>query len=151
MSLPEIVSRIQQSNTRAAFIISSYKGNPGNLQVIESNGVIVYELVLESALLRRETRKEDRTRISYLSTVSVHQDSSTNTKEFGSYLAALLDVDFSEIKEISDMQSDLAGRTSIFLQDYDSKVLWTVYHTLDLSEIGPRIRISHIRRFPNEQ
>lgn len=151
MSLDELVSRIGQLEASAAFVISSHKGNPGKIQIIDDKGKHVYELQIESALLRRETAKEDRIRVKDTSGIFIDRACSTNTKSFATFLADILDLPLIEVVGVSQMKTDEASAiVAIHLHEENDRVHWTAFHTSDLNEIGPRVRISCIRRVPGE-
>ena len=73
MSINELVSKISQENASAALVITSFKGNPGTLQFLSTDGTTPYEMRLESAALRREVANDVRNRIDDLSRVVSRQ------------------------------------------------------------------------------
>ncbi len=150
MSLSELTSRIMQSKAHAAIVVTSYRGNPGKLQFLDRRGHFLYDLFVESALLRREVCTTGRMRIRNLMAIAVLGTISERVREFGAYFANLLGVPFMPINEIIEMSTEDASTAFILLHEKDSKIHWTAYQSSDMVEIGPRIRISHIRSHPDE-
>ena len=150
MSLAELASRIGQSGTSGAMVISTYKGNPGTIQVLDSQGVAQYELIVESALLRRETHTKSRIRIKELSAIFVSEGVGENTIALVEYLASLINTQVMIGSDESVLRTPESEIAMMHFYEADRKIHWTTFHTHDLTEIGPRIRIAQIRKVPHD-
>lgn len=146
MSLMELAARVSQSGAKAALVISIWKGNPGVLRFTSSSGVELVTIKVESVKLRREVNPTKKNRIIRLAGIFIASDSSKKTRDLGEILASFLDVGIFEIPNPDDAQVE-ENSSLIWLEDQPSgKILWTHYHSTDRVEIGPRIRVSSIRR-----
>jgi len=150
MSLPELISRIRQSDATGAMIVSTYKGNPGTISILDAQGVEQYELVVESALLRREMQIDSRIRIKDLASICVKEGAQSSTIALVKYLASLMNVQFKVISDESELSALESGISTMLFSESDRKIHWTTYHSQDLVEIGPKIRIVDIRKVSNE-
>ena len=103
MSLKELVSRISQEDAEVAFVITTFRGNPGFIQIVSSDGSIHYEIRTESAVLRREVLADIKLRISELITIAILNESSEETNHFSQYLASLLAIPLTRIEKIEDI------------------------------------------------
>ncbi|MFX1559633.1 MAG: hypothetical protein ACFFBL_03520 [Promethearchaeota archaeon] len=146
MSLMELAARVSQYGAKAALVISIWKGNPGVLRFTSSSGVELVTIKVESVKLRREVNPTKKNRIIRLAGIFIASDSSKKTRDLGEILASFLDVGIFEIPNPDDAQVE-ENSSLIWLEDQPSgKILWTHYHSTDRVEIGPRIRVSSIRR-----
>jgi rRNA maturation protein Rpf1 len=144
MGLGELASRILQAGARAAIVISMWRGNPGDLSFIDSGGSELALIRVESALLRRETLTSGKPKVTSLLSISVRTDSSDSVKSLASLLQSLLDLPVEYHSEPSTV--GVAGQCQLWLESTPSgKIIWTHYHALDGTEIGPRIRIKEVR------
>jgi len=146
MGLPELVARISQNGAKAAIVISMWRGNPGEMTILSSKGEETINIRLESALLRREVNPTGPTRISRVDSVLTKSGSSALVKALAEDIASLLNLDLSERV---DPHEALAKDTQSFIWFEDGgsgKILWTHYNTLNGVEVGPRIRVSTVRR-----
>ncbi|MFW9908710.1 MAG: hypothetical protein ACFFEF_09060 [Candidatus Thorarchaeota archaeon] len=146
MSISELVSRIGQANANAAFIITSFKGNPGVLQIVMPDGRTTYDIRIESGIPMKEVNPNRKNRVSNLSFIAASEDSDENTIDFARHLASLLETGFILIKEVSELSTESTGEAFMFLRNLNNRILWTCHNAADGEEIGPRIRISSIRR-----
>lgn len=151
MSISELISRIGQVEAKAAFIITTFRGNPGDLQVFSPDGSIAYEMRMESAALRREVFPDSNRRINTLGAIATLETSREKTLEFSRYWSSLMGLDLSIVKSQEELVNGSSGNAFALLKDEGGKVHWSFHHALDGVEIGPRIRISNIRRPSNEQ
>ncbi len=151
MSLKELVSRISQEDAEVAFVITTFRGNPGFIQIVSSDGSIHYEIRTESAVLRREVLAGIKLRISELITIAIMNESSEETIHFSQYLASLLAIPLTRIEKIEDIPKGRANQAFIMLKESGRKILWTWHHASDQKEIGPRIRITELGSKSNDR
>lgn len=146
MGLTELAARVGQSGAKAALVISMWKGNPGILSFTSSSGKELVKIKIESAKLRREVNPTKKNRIIGTSGVFIESGSSNKTRELGEVLASFLNVEIFELTNPEDAQVE-DNWSLIWLEDLPSgKILWTHYLNTDAIEIGPRIRVTSIRR-----
>jgi rRNA maturation protein Rpf1 len=149
MGLSEIAARVKQTGANAALIISMWKGNPSILNFTSSTEGELASIKVEMAMLRREVSSAKK-RISGISGVFVEAESSDNTRVLAEFLSTLLDLKLTETTYRDTTGLD-PGQSLIWLQDAPSgKILWTHYHTSDGAEMGPRIRVTSLRRGEND-
>jgi tRNA threonylcarbamoyladenosine modification (KEOPS) complex Pcc1 subunit len=146
MGLTELTSRIRQSGAQAALIISIWRGNPGELTVLSPQGDEIIKLRLESALLRREIDSSNKGRVGTIEGVGVKSGSSERVWNLARDFATLLSLNIKDYSDPAESRTE-RNRALLWFEDAPSeKILWTQYNTKDLSEIGPRIRVSSVRR-----
>jgi len=146
MGLPELVARINQNGAKAAIVISLWRGNPGEMTILSSKGEETINIRLESALLRREVNPAGPSRMSRVDCVLIKKGSSSSVKAFAEDIASLLDIGLSEHVDPHEVLTDTT-QSFIWLEDGNSgKILWTHYNTKNGIEVGPRIRVSAVRR-----
>ena len=146
MGLTELAARVGQSGASAALIISMWKGNPGILTFTSSTGEDLVTIKIESAQLRREVKPSRKTRLVGTAGVFIKSGSGDKTKELAEVLAEFLNLDIFTIADPVDAQID-ENWSMIWLEEQPSgKILWTHYHSTEAVEIGPRIRVTSIRR-----
>ncbi|MHA1422160.1 MAG: hypothetical protein ACTSW8_07780 [Candidatus Thorarchaeota archaeon] len=146
MGLTELASRIRQSGAQAALVISIWRGNPGELSIISLEGKEILKLRLESALLRREIDPSNKGRVGSIEGVAVKIGSSTRVWDLARTFAELLSLNVEELSHSVERRTE-KNRALLWFEDAsDEKILWTFYNTKDLSELGPRIRVSSVRR-----
>jgi len=151
MGLTELTSRIRQSGAQAALIISIWKGNPGELTVLSPQGAETIKLRLESALLRREINPSNKRNLGAYEGVGVKIGSSERVWNLARDFATLLSLKIEEYSDPSESRTD-KKRVLIWFEDAPSdKIHWTWYNTNDLTEIGPRIRVSSVRRLSDNE
>ena len=147
MSLSELISRIKQSSAKGVLIVSMFRGNPGTLQLLSPEGTTLFEIKIESALLRREIQTQKPSRIKTNPGVFIKNDSSEETIAFATQFAKILKVPITSVASIEAVEPSKKQEIFMWFQDLsDGKVLWTQYLTLDRIEIGPRVRAFKIRR-----
>ena len=147
MSVTELTSRIRQSGAQAALVISIWRGNPGELIILSPEGVELFKLRLESALLRREIDSSNKGKVGNLQCVGVKSGSSDYVLDLARCIAELLSLKVEEYSNPAESRTE-KNWSLLWLEDVpDEKILWTHYNTKDLSEIGPRIRVSSVRRY----
>jgi rRNA maturation protein Rpf1 len=145
MGLGELISRISSSGAEGAVVISTWKGNPGDLSFLSLDGREILVLRVESAMLRREVSGATRIRVSSMGGVLVASGSRPEVVALGERLAKLLRTDSGEAEEPPVGRK--AGEVVLWLESLPSgKTIWTHYHSLDGAEIGPRVRFKSIRR-----
>jgi len=150
MGVAELISRIRQSGAQAALVISIWRGNPGEMTIISSTGQEISKIRIEMALLRREIDPANKGRVGTIEGVGVKIGSSNTVWEVAKSFAELLSLNIEELSEPAELQTD-KNRVLLWFEDAPSgKILWTHYNTKDLSEIGPRIRVSSFRRLVND-
>jgi rRNA maturation protein Rpf1 len=148
--LSEIAARVRQTGAHAALIISMWKGNPSILSFTSSTEEELASIKMEMAMLRREVSAA-KNRINGIAGVFVESNSSDKTRALGEMLASLLDIELVEVSQL-DTTLQEPSQSLIWLQDISSgKILWTHYHTTDGTEIGPRIRVTSLRRGENDE
>ncbi len=146
MGLPELVARINQNGAKAAIVISLWRGNPGEMTILSSKGEEIINIRLESALLRREVNPTGPTRISRVDSVVIKTGSSPSVIALAEDISSLLNVELSEHVDPHDALTD-ETQSFIWLEDGNSgKIFWTHYNTINGIEVGPRIRVSSVRR-----
>lgn len=147
MGLKELAGRISQSGAKTALIVSMFKGNPRDIQFMDPSGKITATITLESAILRREVSEDVKTRTKGISSISVAENSSQRTRNIAAFIAGLLDMEVHDREAPVPVGKNGAGFMEYWFTDLPSgKVLWTIYHTVDAQEIGPRIRILQMKR-----
>jgi rRNA maturation protein Rpf1 len=150
MGLSEIAARVRQTGANAALIISMWKGNPSILSFTSSSAEELASIKIEMAMLRREVSTK-KLRTNAVLGVFVESQSSDKTHALGELLSTLLNLELREVSHI-DSTTLVSGQTMIWLQDDTSgKILWTHYHTTDGTEMGPRIRVTSIRRSEDDE
>lgn len=151
MGLTELISRIRQSGAQAALIISIWRGNPGELTIISSQGDEIIKLRLESALLRREIDPSNKGKVGVLEGVGVKIGSNERVWNLARDFATLLSLNIKEYSDIAESRTN-KKRVLLWFEDAPSeKILWTHYNTNDLTEIGPRIRVNSVRRLSDNE
>jgi rRNA maturation protein Rpf1 len=146
MNLNDLIGRINQSSAKVVFIVSTHKGNPGTLQILDPHGTSLFDIRIKSALLRRETPQNGRNRINKLSLVAAEEGTDANVKEFAQFIADLVGAKFKTFsKELEAPQGRENESVMIFEQEKHT-VNWTSHTADTLEELGPRIKISSIRR-----
>ncbi len=146
MGLEELISRIHVSGSKAALVITHYRGNPGDILIYDSSGNEHLRIRLESAVLRREVLPDRKIRIHGVHSVTVEPESSSQTLGLAREIASLLDFELQETDEVRPVGDEGRHRVDIRFSDIDkSKTLWTHYHAADGVEVGPRIRVKFIR------
>ncbi|MGD9395281.1 MAG: hypothetical protein PVJ05_02515 [Candidatus Thorarchaeota archaeon] len=146
MGLSQLAARVGQSGAKAALVVSMWRGNPGILSFLSSSGEELVTVKVESAKLRREVNPTKKNRVLGTAGVFIGSESSEKTRELGELLASFLDVEVFEVPTPEDAQVE-DDWSLLWLEDHPSgKILWTHYHSTDRTEIGPRIRVSSIRR-----
>ena len=145
MGIGELVSRIATSGADAALVISTWKGNPGDLTFLLPDGREDLVLRVESAVLRREVNETGRPRVRSIAGIFLKSHSEAPAATIAEVLGTILGV---EVVEAESVPLDgTAGRVAIWLESLPSgKTLWTHHHTMDGKEIGPRIRVKSLRR-----
>ena len=147
MSLSELISRIKQSSAKGVLIVSMFRGNPGTLQLLSPEGTTLFEIKIESALLRREIQTQKTSRINTNPGVFIKDDSSEETIAFATQFANILGAPIISAASIDVVEPSKKQEVFMWFQDLtDGKVLWTQYLTLDKIEIGPRVRTFKLRR-----
>ncbi|MFW9844671.1 MAG: hypothetical protein ACFFEV_08850, partial [Candidatus Thorarchaeota archaeon] len=145
MGLTELASRIRQSGAQAALIISIWKGNPGEITLLSSQAKELLKLRLESALLRREIDTSNKGRVGTIEGVGVKIGSSSHVWDLARRFAEMMSLNIEELSDPAERQTE-KNRALLWFEDAPSgKILWTHYNTKDLAEIGPRIRVSSVR------
>lgn len=151
MSVEELLSRILQSGARAALVISIWKGNPGEMTVLLPSGAELLRMKIDSALLRRETNPIFKRKIDGIESICVKTGSSKKVMEIARDLGNLFDTLVQECQSPTDISSN-SNRILIWLEDSPKgKILWTHYSTYNSLELGPRIKISSVRRLAGNE
>lgn len=150
MSLNELISKITQDNANAALVISTYRGNPSNIQFLQRDGIVHYELHLESAVLRREVANDVRNRIDKITMVVTLLNSSELLKKFAQYLSSLLSVPIATFSSVNDVTIGTSNQAFILLQESGRKIHWSWHLATNHVELGPRIRITRLRSKSND-
>ncbi len=152
MSLSELVSRIKQVSALGAMVISMFRGNPGTIQLINSDGIEIFQIKMESALLRREIQPAKETRIKTIRKIYVQNESSEETKAFASVIADIVGLSPISIASVTEFENGSANESYMWFQDHsDGKILWTHYNSATKTEIGPRVRAFSFRRNIDEK
>jgi rRNA maturation protein Rpf1 len=147
MSLEELRSRVEQSGAKMALIVSIRKGNPRTIKFLSAKDDDELELRVESAALRREVSNNKGPRIHSIYGVTVEENCSSSARELASILSSMLSVDVKDAPQPITLGVDGSGMAEIRVTDiHGGKLLWTFYHTRNGNELGPRIRISELRR-----
>ena len=146
MGLAELTARVGQSGANAALVISMRKGNPSLLIFTTPTGEEAISIRMESAKLRREVNPTKNTKIVGIAGVYIKSGSNEKTRELGEVLSTFLNIEMLETADPDDAQVE-KNWSLIWLEDMPSgKILWTHYLSKDGIEIGPRIRVTSIRR-----
>ncbi|MHA2141084.1 MAG: hypothetical protein ACXADC_07800 [Candidatus Thorarchaeota archaeon] len=147
MSLEQLRSRVTQSGAKKAVIVSIWKGNPRTIKFLSPTVEEELELRIESAALKREVSKDKIPRIHSIYGVTVEENCSANARELASVLASILDVDLKDASNPIILDEAGSGKVEIRVTDIRSgRLIWSFYHTRNGTEIGPRIRISELRK-----
>ena len=147
MGLPELASRVRQSGARAALVVSIWKGNPGELIILSPEGRELIKLRFESALLRREIDSSNKGKVGAIKCVGVKIGSSDLVLNLARDFAEILSLSVAEYSNPADIHTEKNWSLLWFEDAPSEKILWTHYNTKDLSEIGPRIRVSSVKRY----
>jgi rRNA maturation protein Rpf1 len=151
MSLNELISKISQENSLAALVISSFKGNPGNLQFLFPDGSTQYELRLESAALRREVASDVRNRIDNISRIVLLDQPGEKLKNFAEFLSSLFLIPLDTYSNSEEIPSGGSNQAYILLRESRKKIHWSWHLAANHIELGPRLRITHLRSKPNDE
>jgi hypothetical protein len=150
MSLDELISRIRNTNASASFVVSMKKGNPKSIQILSPDGIILLDIQMESAALKREVSKKAGTRFNSIIGVCYERGSGEEIQYLADTMASVLNVETLELDEPGPFDPNSSNKVIIWFQKLDSgKILWTHYHAFDGAETGPRIRIFAVRRNQN--
>jgi rRNA maturation protein Rpf1 len=145
MSRAELIAKLREQEANFLIIVTMYKGNPNNLEIIHPEGKTLATIFMESAMLRREVLNSHYPRINNVHSVEVKQNSTLQTKELAYLIGSLLNTNVMEsigVKKVGPKSS-----VTIWFQDSGrGKSLWTHYHAIDGTELGPRIRVSSLSR-----
>jgi rRNA maturation protein Rpf1 len=145
MSRAEIIARVVNQEANFVIIVTMYKGNPSNLEIISSEGEPWAKIHMESAMLRREVLESSSPRINSIYSVEVKKDSTRQTIELAHLIGSLVNTDVIESTDVN--QTSTKSSAIIWFQDLNrGKTLWTFYHAFDGIEIGPRIRVKSLIR-----
>lgn len=149
MSVNELLSRLHQSGAEMALVVSLWKGNPHTILFLAPTGKEILELRIESGTLRREISQTRGPRVHSAYAVTVETNPSENIKAIASILSSALGLELKETSAPIGVGSDGSGVVEIrFTALASGKILWTFHHAYDGREIGPRIRVSKVRRMP---
>jgi hypothetical protein len=130
-----------------ALIVTLWKGNPGTIQFISPTSDELLTVKIDSAALRREVSSFKGRRINSIHAVTVRKDTSRQGRFLADFIAALVDLEAIESNAPAIVGSEGSNKVEIRVEDLGGgKILWTHYHALDGEEIGPRIRVSGLRR-----
>jgi rRNA maturation protein Rpf1 len=148
MGISELVARISQTGSRAALVISIWQGNPGKMTFLSPNGDETLQLKVESALLRRELSPKGPPRVHAVDRIFIKSGSGEIVRTLAEDLAKILDLEVSaQLSPAEALTND--NQSFIWLEEIGGgKILWTHYTAPAYTEIGPRIRVSSIRRPP---
>jgi len=147
MNMAQLRARISQVGANAAIIVSMFRGNPGELSFIDESGEEILNIRMESAALRREVSPDSSTKNVSCLGVVVKEDSSERTLSLATELAELFNMELNVTASPYAITTDQSRSSFVWLEDLKKgKILWTQYITDDHKEIGPRIRISSLRR-----
>lgn len=144
MGLSELVSRISSSDAECAIVISTWRGNPGEITFLLPTGREALVLRVESAKLRREMGDDERIRIGRLGCVVLRTGCERIAAEVGRLVASLLRAEVVDSAE-PPSEGDQGAVALWFDSPTPGKILWTHYHMHEGKEIGPRIRIKSFR------
>jgi rRNA maturation protein Rpf1 len=144
MNQAELVAQIRARDAKAALVVSMHRGNPGEIRLILQDGTCTMSAHLESATLRREVTPRGP-RVRGLHAVLIQSESLTPARRLAQTMASLLDSPLVECASPPDPEPSASGKVSLwFASDESSKTLWTHFHAMDGTEIGPRIRITSV-------
>jgi hypothetical protein len=145
MGLSELISKISASDAECAIVVSTWRGNPGDLTFLLPTGQEALVLRVEGTKLRREMSENGRVRIGKLGCVALKSGSEKDAIEIGRLIASFFRA---SVVEVPSPPSDgNPGEAAAWFETMPSgKILWTFYHMLDGTEIGPRIRVRILRR-----
>lgn len=144
MSLLELVSRIRQLEATCAFVLSSSRGNPRTLQIVSPSGDILYELNIESGLLRREIDPTGRFHVNRLVAVATMHNSDESVQMFSKAFANLLGIEFRTMSSQDDVAGGGSSDAIMVFWNIGDKVMWSTFHAQEGKEIGPRIRMTGV-------
>jgi rRNA maturation protein Rpf1 len=150
MGISELVARIFQTGAHAALVISIWRGNPGEMTFVSPNGDEILRLKVESALLRREINPKGQPKIHAASRIVIKLGSGEKVRALAEDLAKILNLEVSEQLAPAEVLTN-DGQIFIWFEEVGGgKILWTHYAAPACTEVGPRIRISSVRRLPHE-
>lgn len=147
MNRAEIIARIKEHDANFAIIVTMYKGNPNNLEVLTSKGELLSRILIESAMLRREVLRSGNPRISSISYIGMKKGSTLQTRELAQLIAYLTDIELVE-RDALEFEGSKGAIVYWFQDLKNRKTLWTNYHSYDGTELGPRIRVNSLSRSP---
>ena len=145
--MAQLRARISQAGANAAIVVSMFRGNPGELSFIDESGEENLNIRMESAALRREVSPDSSTKNISCLGVAVKEDSTERTLALARDLADLFNMELHLTASPYDVNTGHSRFSFAWLEDLKKgKILWTQYITDDYEEIGPRIKISSLRR-----
>ncbi len=104
----------------------------------------MYELKIESGLLRREVDPTSRLHVNRLIAVATMHNSNESVQMLAKAFAKFLGI---ELRTLSS-QDDVAGGGSsdaiMVFWNTGEKVMWSTFHAQDGKEIGPRVRMTGV-------
>jgi hypothetical protein len=118
------------------------KGNPRTIQFIDPNGTNLVSVVVESAMLRRETSAKKSPRIVEIHSVSARKGSSELTIRLAQLISDIFGQSLEVVEELVTSNEKGGGRVIIWFEDSSGgRTIWTFYDSHAIGEIGPRIRV----------
>ena len=144
LSQDEIFARIKQSDAKGLIIVTIFRGNPDLMMIYDYEGNLILDLKIESAILRREIVRQKSVRSNEAVYLCFTPESSKLATELITLLSSILNLDPIETSTIPLI--DRGNNDFIVSIDIKGKdIIWTHYQASTGIEIGPRIRIRHLK------
>jgi rRNA maturation protein Rpf1 len=146
MNLAELAGRIRASGANAALVVTTYKGNPGEIHVYDSDGNRTHNIRIDGVVLRRDVAPSYKARIETIHELRIKEDSSHQTCSLADLVAAWIDRDITEADSALPVGSSAKGEVIFWFEDLPGgQTLWTLHDAASGIEVGPRIRIDKIK------
>lgn len=146
MNLAELAGRIRASGANAALVVTTYKGNPGEIHVYDSSGDRTHSIRIDGIVLRRDVAPSYKSRIEAIHELRVNADSSHQTRSLAQLVASWIDRGVVESESALPVGESAKGEVIYWFEDVpDGETLWTLHDAASGIEVGPRIRIEKIK------
>jgi len=146
MNLAELAGRIRASGANAALVVTTYKGNPGEIHVYDSDGNQTHIVRIDGVVLRRDVAPSHKSRIEAIHELRIKENSSHQTRSLAELVATWIDRDSTDADSALPVGSSAKGEVLYWFEDLPSgQTLWTLHDAASGIEVGPRIRIDRIK------
>ncbi|MGV9102710.1 MAG: hypothetical protein ACOC3C_01165 [Candidatus Thorarchaeota archaeon] len=146
MNLAELAGRIRASGANVALVVTTYKGNPGEIQVYDSDGNRTHVIRIDGMVLRRDVAPSYKSRIKAIHELRAKNDSSHQTSSLAELVASWVNQDVIEADSALPVGVSSKGEAIYWFEDLPAgETLWTLHDAASGIEVGPRIRIDQIK------